>query len=93
MIPYGMKDYLIQRGFAKSVNGGHSFTEGVDDGGDYYVLRIHDSIWLAYNLCDGFAELRRVTEKTGKKGKMMRVCFPKPFKTYGQLKKLLEILT
>jgi len=92
MIPYGMKDFLIQKGFSKSVSGDYPFTGG-DDYGEYYVLRIHDLIWVAYNLNDSFAELRRVTEKTGKKGRMVRICFPKPFKSKKEVKKLLGILT
>jgi hypothetical protein len=88
-----MKDFLIEKGFTKSVNGGYAFTKGVDDGGDYYVLRIHNLIWLAYNLNDGFAELRRDTEKIGVRGRRVRICFPKPFKDKKSLKKLLEVLS
>lgn len=76
-----MEEFLIETGFHKSVNSDH-----------YYVLRIHAEIWLAYDLSDGFVELRREVENR-KRDRIMKIILPKPFRDKNKLKKLLELLT
>ena len=56
------KAFLLKNGFKESVNN----KDAPPWEGRYYVLRIHDLIWLAYDIETGFAELRRYMENKKK---------------------------
>lgn len=76
-----MEEFLIKNGFHRNVNSDH-----------YYVLRIHAEIWLAYDLNDGFMELKREVENR-KRNRIVKIILPNPFRDENKLKKLLELVT
>lgn len=82
--------FLKEMGFQKS-NDSSRLPDRVPC--QYYSLRIHDSTWLAYDLQDGFVELRRKRENKPKREPWITIILPKPYRTKKALKELLRVIT
>ena len=95
------KEFLKEIGFQKSNDKKYERTykqiafikEKRKEFTDCYSLRIHDLTWLAYNLKNGFVELRRKNENRKKNNIWETITLPKPYRTKKELKKLLEVIT
>lgn len=94
------KEFLKEIGFQKSNDKKYEKTykqtafikEKRKEFTDCYSLRIHDLTWLAYDLKDGFVELRRKNENHKKNNVWVTIILPKPYRTKKELKKLLEVI-